>query len=164
MFVSFGYETQFLFDESFGCIYDTIMQPPRIVIDTNVLISALRSRDGYAFRLLEQLGKGNFSVHLSVPLLMEYEEVLNRELPNLPVSQMVIDDVLDYLCDVAEVHEIFFLWRPFLRDPDDDMVLEVAVKAACQYIVTFNRRDFTGVEQFSLEVVTPGEFLKRIGS
>lgn len=136
---------------------------PRIVIDKNVFVSALRSRDGYAFRLIELLGKSKFSVHLSVPLLMEYEEVLKRELPHLRVSQTVVDDVLDYLCNVAEVHEIFFLWRSFLRDPDDDMVLEVAVKAACQYIVTFNRRDFTGSEQFALEVVTPGEFLKKIG-
>lgn len=136
---------------------------PRIVIDTNVFVSALRSRDGAALRLIQLLGKGKFSVHLSVPLLMEYEENLNRELPNLPVSQTVVDDVLDYLCDVAEAHEIFFLWRPFLRAAADDMVLEVAVKAACRYIVTFNRRDFVGVEQFSLEVVMPGEFLKRIG-
>ena len=87
---------------------------------------------------------------------MEYEEVSDRELPMLSVSQMVFDDVLDYLRDVDETHEIFFLWRPFLRDLDDDMVLEVAVKAACQYIVTFSRRGFTGVEQFLLEVVTPG--------
>lgn len=139
------------------------MHLPRIVIDTNVLVAALRSRDGYAFRLLEKLGKDKFTVHLSVPLLMEYEEVLKRELPHLRVSQKVVDDVLDYLSDVAEAHEIFFLWRPFLRDPDDDMVLEIAVKANCQYIITFNQRDFAGVEQFSLEAVTPGEFLKRIG-
>ena len=139
------------------------MRLPQIVIDTNVLVSAMRSRDGYAFRLIELLGKGKFTVHLSVPLLMEYEEVLKRELPNLRVSQAVVDNVLDYLCKVAEPHEIFFLWRPFLRDPDDDMVLEVAVKAGCQYIVTFNRRDFAGIEQFALEVVTPGEFLKNEG-
>jgi len=138
------------------------MRLPQIVIDTNVLVSALRSRDGYAFRLLELLGRDKFTVHLSVPLLMEYEEVLNRELPNLPVSQAVVDDVLDYLCEVAEAHEIFFLWRPFLRDPDDDMVLEVAVKAMCDFIVTFNKRDFVGVEQFTLQVMTPSEFLKRI--
>ena len=139
------------------------MRLPQIVIDTNVLVSAMRSRDGYAFRLIELLGKGKFTVHLSVPLLMEYEEVLKRELPNLRVSHAVVDNVLDYLCEVAEPHEIFFLWRPFLRDPDDDMVLEVAVKAGCQYIVTFNRRDFAGIEQFALEVVTPGEFLKNEG-
>jgi len=71
--------------------------------------------------------------------------------------------VLDYLCEVAEAHEIFFLWRPFLRDPDDDMVLEIAVKAGCHTIVTFNKRDFVGIEQFTLEALTPGEFLKQIG-
>ena len=139
------------------------MRLSHIVIDTNVFVSASRSRDGYAFRLVELLGKGKFVVHLSVPLLMEYEELLKRMLPDLPVSQNVVDDILDYLCSVAEWHEIYFLWRPFLRDPDDDMVLEVAVSGMCDYIVTFNQRDFVGVEQFGLTVVTPGEFLKRIG-
>jgi predicted nucleic acid-binding protein len=94
---------------------------------------------------------------------MEYEEVLQRALPQLFVSQAAVDDVLDYLCEIATPHEIFFLWRPFLRDPNDDMVLEVAVKAECDYIITFNQRDFVGIEQFSLQAVTPGEFLRRIG-
>ena len=59
----------------------------------------------------------------------------------------------------AHHQKIFYLWRPFLRDPNDDMVLEVAVEAQCSYIVTFNTRDFAGIEQFGLQTLTPGEFL-----
>jgi len=71
--------------------------------------------------------------------------------------------VLDYHCAVARHHEIFFLWRPYLKDPRDDLVLELAVKAGCQFILTFNGRDFAGCERFGIEVLTPGEFLRRIG-
>ncbi|MFN9732813.1 MAG: PIN domain-containing protein [Microcystis sp.] len=60
-------------------------------------------------------------------------------------------------------HEIFFLWRPFLRDPKDDMVLELAVKAGCQSIITYNTRDFAGVEQFGLCLLEPSGFLRLIG-
>ena len=59
--------------------------------------------------------------------------------------------------------KIFFLWRPFLRDPDDDLVLELAVEAGCAYIVTHNLRDFEGVERFGLRAVTPKRFLDIIG-
>ena len=68
-----------------------------------------------------------------------------------------------FLSSVAHHRQIFFLWRPFLRDPNDDMVLEVAVEAQCRYIVTFNQRDFVGCEQFGITAITPCEFLARIG-
>jgi predicted nucleic acid-binding protein len=71
-------------------------------------------------------------------------------------------DVLDYLCAVAHRQSIFFLWRPQLRDPSDDMVLEVAVAAGCRCVVTFNRGDFGSGHPFSIRVVTPREFLKAI--
>jgi predicted nucleic acid-binding protein len=79
------------------------------------------------------------------------------------LSRQDVDDVLDYLCSIAEHREIYFLWRPVLRDPRDDMVLELAVEAACDFIVTHNRRDFAGTERFGVRVVSPREFLKRIG-
>jgi len=62
-----------------------------------------------------------------------------------------------------EIQEIFFLWRPFLRDPRDDMVLELAVAAGCEAVVRHNRKDFRGIEQFGLKALTPQELLKRIG-
>ncbi|MEP6836253.1 MAG: PIN domain-containing protein [Gemmatimonas sp.] len=68
-----------------------------------------------------------------------------------------------FLCSVAHHRQIYFLWRPFLRDPNDDMVLEVAVEAQCTYIVTFNLRDFVGIEQFGLQAITPGQFLALLG-
>ncbi len=139
------------------------MRPPQIVIDTNILVAGLRSRRGVSFQLLQLVGAGLFEINLSVPLVLEYEEVLRRELPSLAISQQAVDDVLDYHCAVANHHRIFFLWRPFLPDPEDDMVLELAVKAGCDYIVTFNKRDFRGIEQFNLEAVEPVEFLRAIG-
>jgi hypothetical protein len=70
---------------------------------------------------------------------------------------------LDYLCSVATRREIFFLWRPFLRDREDDLVLELAVEASCDFIVTYNKRDFEGAEKFGIRVVTPKEFLEERG-
>ncbi len=136
---------------------------PQIVIDTNVLYAGLRSQRGYSFRLLQLVGTGKFDINLSVPLLLEYEDVMYRDLSKLQVSPPAIEAVLNYHCAVANHHKIFFLWRPFLRDPKDDLVLELAVAARCDYIVTFNQRDFQGVEKFALQAVSPKEFLSLFG-
>ena len=70
------------------------------------------------------------------------------------------EGMVDFLCEVGEKREIYFLWRPFLRDPKDEMVLEVAVEAEADAIVTHNVRDFKGVEErFGIRIVTPGTFL-----
>lgn len=140
------------------------MPTPQIVIDTSVIIAGVRSRNGSAFRLLELIGTEQFSIHLSVPLVLEYEAVLLRELPNLLISATDIQNLLDFHCSVASHHQIFFLWRPYLPDPKDDMVLELAVKAGCDSVVTYNLRDFAGIEQFGLKAITPAEFLKSIGA
>ena len=136
----------------------------QVVLDTNVLIAALRSRRGASFRLLSLVGhRPEFKINLSVPLVLEYEDAAKRQSRALGLTHQDIDDVLDYLCSVASLREIFFLWRPFLRDPKDDMVLELAVEAGCDRIVTYNQRDFAGAEQFNLRVVTPKDFLQEIG-
>ena len=137
--------------------------PPSIVLDTNVLIAGLRSRNGASFRLLSVIGDAKFELNVSVPLVLEYEEVAKREARALGLTHVEIDDVLDYLCAVAVHREIYFLWRPVLRDAADDMVLEVAVEAGCDFVVTHNVRDFAGAKRFGVRVVTPGEFLTRIG-
>ena len=98
---------------------------------------------------------------LSVPLFLEYEDVLKR--PGMvPLSSDAIDRLLRLLAARGQAQDIFFLWRPFLRDPKDDMVLEVAVAAGCQAIVTFYGRDCIGVEQFGLEVLTAHQLLERL--
>ncbi|NJM74421.1 MAG: putative toxin-antitoxin system toxin component, PIN family [Acaryochloridaceae cyanobacterium RU_4_10] len=139
------------------------MQIPQVVLDTNILVSGLRSRRGSAFRILTLVGTGCFDIHLSVPLVLEYREVLLRELNNLYVTETDIEDLIAFHCNIATRHRIFFLWRPHLRDPKDDMVLELAVKARCDSVVTYNLRDFVGIEQFGLSAITPAEFLKSIG-
>lgn len=136
---------------------------PHIVLDTNVLVSAMRSRRGTAFQLVSLLSAERFEINLSVPLVLEYEEVLHQHREALGLTMDDITDFLDFVCAKACLHEIFFLWRPTLTDPDDEMLLELAVKAGCAYIVTYNTRNFRGAEKFGIDVVTPKMFLQTIG-
>lgn len=145
-----------------GIAYNTIVRL-RIVLDTNVLISALRSRKGASFRVLGLVGTGYFQISLSVPLVLEYESAAKRMSKFIGLTHSDIDDVIDYLCYVAKHQDIFYLWRPFLRDPLDDMVLELAVASSSDIIVTHNIRDFTRIEQFGIQAITPQQFLKEIG-
>ena len=135
----------------------------QIVIDTNVVLAGLRSPRGASYQVLTLLGRDLFDVHISVPLILEYESVAVRHLDDLPISNSDLDDVLDYICRVGVAHEIYYTWRPFLSDPDDDMVLEVAVASGSAAIVTFNKHDFRGCERFGLRLLTPAELLKEIG-
>ena len=140
------------------------MERRQIVLDTNVLIAALRSRRGASFRLLSLVGTSSaFELNLSVPLVLEYEEVAKRPGLVVGLSAEEVDAVIDYLCSVSNRREVFFLWRPFLKDPKDDMVLELAVAAGADTIVTFNQKDFAGSETFGLRAVTPQVFLQEIG-
>jgi putative PIN family toxin of toxin-antitoxin system len=150
-------------DEAPGIVYDTSVQVYQIVVDTSVWIAALRSRRGASHRLLSLLGTGPFEISVSVPLVLEYEGVARRLIGQIPLTEAEIDDILDYICRVANHQKVFYLWRPFLSDPDDDMVLELAVTAQCDFIVTHNRRHFQGSERFGLTVITPKEFLQQIG-
>ena len=138
--------------------------PYQIVIDTNVLVGALRSRRGASFRLLSLLGGKDFEINISVPLVLEYEDAAKRNAREVGLTHGDIDDILDYICRVAHQCQIYFLWRPFLKDPRDDLVLEVAVEGGCDFIVTYNVRDFEGADRFGVRVVTPGEFLRAIGA
>lgn len=138
------------------------MKPIQVVMDTNVLYSGLRSNRGASYKLLKHLNSGIFEINLSVPLVLEYEEILIRKQSTLNFNKVEIGQILDYLCSVANLHEVHFLWRPVLNDPKDDMILDLAVRANCRYIVTYNTRDFTGVNKFGLQAITTQEFLKII--
>ncbi|NTW29230.1 MAG: putative toxin-antitoxin system toxin component, PIN family [Coriobacteriia bacterium] len=135
----------------------------RIVIDTNVFVSALRSSQGASHRLLALVGGSEFEIALSVPLVLEYEDVAKRMSDAIGLSHEDIDDVIDYLCGVAHLQEIHLLWRPTLRDSRDDHVLELATEAGCEVVVTHNVKDFAGSKRFGVTAITPGEFLRRIG-
>lgn len=134
---------------------------PSVVIDTNVLIAGLRSGHGASFRLLELLGGKEFFVNVSVPLVLEYEAAAKEQARTLGLTHAEIDEVLDYVCSVAGHREIYYLWRPFLRDPRDDLVLELAVESEADYIVTYNLKDFADVARFGLEAITAKDFLER---
>jgi putative PIN family toxin of toxin-antitoxin system len=150
-------------DRPLGITYNTIVNKPGIVIDTNVLIAALRSRRGASHRLLMLLGSEKFAISVSVPLILEYEDAAKRLMGTTTWSERDIDDILDFICAVADHQEVFYLWRPFLKDLNDDMVLEVAVAAGCDCILTYNKADFRRAERFGLRVVTAKEFLEEIG-
>jgi len=135
----------------------------QVVIDTNVLLAALRSRRGASYRLLSLIGDGRWQMNLSVPMFLEYEDVVKRPDSGVGLSAVEVDDILDFICAEANLREIFYLWRPVLPDPKDDFILELAVESNCDYIVTFNVRDFAGAEKFGIEIVTPREFLRKLG-
>jgi len=139
------------------------MKKLRIVIDTNVVVSALRSQRGASYKLLMEIGSDKFDVNVSVPLVLEYEDAAKRLIGKTRLKKRDIDDVLDYICTEAKRWKIFYLWRPYLKDPKDDMVLELAVTSKCDFIVTYNKNDFQNVRTFGLRVVTPKEILKLIG-
>ncbi|NLV44151.1 MAG: putative toxin-antitoxin system toxin component, PIN family [Candidatus Hydrogenedentes bacterium] len=140
------------------------MIQPRIVIDTNVLVSALRSKHGASYQLLMQMDSGLYIPSVSVPLVLEYEYAAKKLVGNTRLSEQDVDAVIDYLCAQAKLTEIYYLWRPLLKDPKDDMVLEVAVASGCNHIVTFNTKDFIGAESFGIKIVTPQLFLAEIGA
>lgn len=135
----------------------------RVVLDTNVIVSGLRSSRGASFRALQLVGRQGFEMTLSVPLVLEYEDVLKREGAALGLTDEDVDALVQFWCSVGHLQEIHFLWRPVLRDPKDDHVLELAVAASCELIVTHNVRDFAPSGTWGIEAVRPGEFLRRIG-
>jgi putative PIN family toxin of toxin-antitoxin system len=139
------------------------MTTPQVVIDTNVLIAAQRSQRGASSKLMSLVGTGRFDIHVSVPLVLEYEEVLLRQRLQLGLTQADVADIVDALCALATPHEIYFLWRPYLHDRKDELILELAVAARCDYIITYNKRDFSGVETFGIRVIDPRTFLQEIG-
>lgn len=133
----------------------------RVVLDTSVLVAAARSRRGASFAIVHMIPGRRFEVCLSIGLYMEWMSVLTRQ-ENLPPGASVekTKGFLRHLASFAHPQDIHYLWRPFLRDPDDDMVLELAFAARCRYIVTHNLGDFHGTDQHGVTAIAPGEFLK----
>jgi putative PIN family toxin of toxin-antitoxin system len=138
------------------------MKKPDIVLDTNVIVAALRSKRGASNKLLSLVGTQKFEIHDSVALILEYEDVLQRQRAELGLSHDDVADFIDSLCSMAHHHKIYFLWRPTLPDVNDELALELAVTAGCEYVVTHNVSDFKGVDKFGIQAITPREFLQII--
>ncbi len=136
-----------------------------IVLDTNVLVAATLSPFGASFQILTLVPQRRFELLLSVPLMLEYEEVLKRDdmraKSHLTLEE--IDVLLDMLAAVGTPQTPFFQWRPQLPDPDDEMVLELAANGRADAIVTVNIRHFLPAAwTFGVEVLRPGAFLRRL--
>ena len=138
----------------------------RVVLDTNVLVAALRSASGASRQVLLALRDGRFSAIVSVPLFVEYEATLKRaeQLKATGLNLKEIDDVLDIVAGCSEQTDIHFSWRPQLRDPKDEMVLETALNSRADALVTFNRADFeTACAKLGVELFSPSQFLEKLG-
>lgn len=136
--------------------------PLRVVIDTNVLVAAAKSRRGSSFALLGTLRSGKWQMIVSTALLAEYDEQLKREALRQNRPLPLVDRFLDQIARISDRRETYFLLRPLLRDPKDDFILELAVAARADYIVTWNARDFLRAKEYGVGVIRPDEFLKSL--
>ena len=146
-----------------GIVYNTNMSLYKVVLDTNIIYSAVRSKKGMSYKLLSIIDESKYKIQISVPLILEYEDVLKRNLKNLVLSESDIDDLIDYLCLIGSKRRIFYLWRPFLKDYKDDFILELAVESESEFIITYNLKDFRGIEKFNIKAITPKNFLNILG-
>jgi putative PIN family toxin of toxin-antitoxin system len=136
---------------------------PQVVIDTHILVAAQRSKRGASSKLMSLIGTNRFDMHVSVPLIFEYEATLLQHREPLALTPEDVADVVDAVCPLAIPHKIYFLWRPYLRDRKDELVLELAVAARCDYSITYKQRDFRGADMFGIRISGPREFLQAIG-
>lgn len=137
----------------------------RVVLDTDVIVAALRSPSGGSAALVRGIRHGRGTLLLTTALLLEYEALCHLAEHRLAsaLTARDVDQFLDGLVLLAEPVENHFRWRPQLRDPGDEMVLEAAVNGRAQALVTFNRRDYgNALEGFGIEVLNPGEALRKM--
>jgi putative PIN family toxin of toxin-antitoxin system len=137
----------------------------KVVLDTDVIVAGMRSPSGASAAILRKARQGKVTLLLSVPLAVEYEAVCSEAEHRLAagLSEREVEIFLDAVIAMAEPVETHFLWRPQLRDPGDEMVLEAAVNGHADLLVTFNVRDFGTVpSRFGIEVKIPCDALERI--
>ena len=137
----------------------------RCVLDTDVIVASLRSKTGASREILRRIGLRKMTALVSVALLVEYKAVLKRpehlQAANLTAAQ--VDVLLDTPASIFVPVTPHFLWRPQLKDPNDEMILEAAVNGQAEVIVTFNTRHFgNAASRFGIEVLKPGEFLRSV--
>jgi putative PIN family toxin of toxin-antitoxin system len=139
----------------------------RVVLDTSIVVAALRSRRGASHRLLELVAHGQVRPRVSTALFLEYEDVLMRPETRLATKMDAanVDGFLAAFASAAEGVEVNFRWRPQLTDPNDELVLEAAVNGAADALVSHNVRDFReAAPRFGLRVLLPREVLKELES
>ena len=138
------------------------MSKIEIILDTNVLHAGLYSSRGASYRILRLIEKGKIKPVLSTALLFEYEDILKRNKRILKIKDSDIEIILDNLCVLSKHQKIYFLWRPYLSDPKDDLILELAVASSIKTIVTHNIKDFKNINKFGVKAITPKILLEEI--
>ena len=125
------------------------------ILDTSVLVAGLRSNRGASFQILRAIRAGDIRIAVSVALVLEYESVVMRPglIPRFTAEEL--HRIVDGLCQLADHQQVFFAWRPFLPDPDDDLVLELAVAASASFVITHNVSDFRGSDSMGVRAITP---------
>ncbi len=135
----------------------------QIILDTNILVAAFRSKRGAANLLLDKLDDSRWQINVSTALLLEYEDVLKRPEMKDFISEADVDIFLDGLCSISEFNDIFYLWRLLAKDPNDSFILELAVRVNAEFIITYNAKDFPAAADFGIKLITPKEFLEFTG-
>jgi putative PIN family toxin of toxin-antitoxin system len=139
------------------------MEKLQVVVDTNVLIAALRSERGAARLFVDRLDDPRWQINVSTALLLEYEDVLTRANMAEYISHSDVEPFIEAICSIARFREIFFLWRESDVDPDDAFILELAIHSGADFLVTFNTKHFAAAADFGVKLITPKEFLRTIG-
>lgn len=138
----------------------------RVVLDTSVIVSALRSSRGASNALLALVADGALKPLVTTALFLEYEDVLLRAEQRLAtgMSEADVGGFLAAFASAAEPVEVHFRWRPQLGDPGDEMVLEAAINGAAEALVTHNVTDFLPAARFGVRVLAPRDVLKELSS
>lgn len=138
---------------------------PRLTVDTNILVAAVRNKNGPSFALMQLVRRGFALMCASPALFLEYEDVLKRP-EHLTASGLLIADIdaiLNEMAGLVVPVPTHYQWRPQLRDPADEMVLEAAVNGQVNAIVTYNLRDFSPATRFGIPVLNPQQAFKLFG-
>lgn len=144
-------------------IFGNMKSTPRLTINTNILVAAMRNAAGPSFALMQLVRRSMVRLCCSPALFLEFEDVLKRpeQLQSPGLLATDIDAILNELAGLIEPVTTHYQWRPQLRDPADEMVLEAAVNASANAIVTYNLRDFKPAQRFGILVLNPEQIFQQ---
>ena len=139
------------------------MKRYRVILDTNVILAAMRSKTGASHRLLRTIGHARWQCVVTPALMYEYEDVARRPGKTRGLSPQDITDILDLIYQESHRQLVWFSWRPLSSDPGDDAILEAAIAGGCNFVVSFNERHLRAAREFGIEILKPVDLLKLIG-
>ena len=138
-------------------------KPYQIVIDTNVVLAGLKSNKGASYKLFTILHDQRFKINISTTLVVEYEAILKRQQQQIGLNLEEIDNIINGICHLANHHQLFYIWRPFAKDKDDDFLIDLALKCQAQFIISYNQKDLQPIEKLGISILTPKQFLQLLG-